>query len=164
MSGKLDRFKFIVVGDGELKTILMKEAEKLNVKDAISFRGWQKDMPAIYSELDTVVLTSKNEGTPVAIIEAMAASRPVVATAVGGVPDLIGSVMEKKSDGFQIGERGLILPSESAKALAGALLFVLENRKELKPMIRRAKEFTFANYSQQRLLNDIKTLYEPNHR
>ncbi|MGB9439631.1 MAG: glycosyltransferase, partial [Desulfobacterales bacterium] len=85
MSAKIDRFKFIVVGDGELKTILMKEAEKLNVKDAISFRGWQKDMPAVYSELDIVVLTSKNEGTPVAIIEAMAASRPVVATAVGGV-------------------------------------------------------------------------------
>ena len=164
VSGKLDRFKFIVVGDGELKTILMKEAEKLNVKDAISFRGWQKDMPAIYSELDTVVLTSKNEGTPVAIIEAMAASRPVVATAVGGVPDLIGSINEKKPDGFQVGERGLILPSENAKALAGALLFVLENRKELKPMIRRAKEFAYADYSQQRLLNDIKTLYETNHR
>jgi glycosyltransferase involved in cell wall biosynthesis len=164
VSAKLDRFKFIVVGDGELKTILMKEAEKLNVKDVISFRGWQKDMPAVYSEIDTVVLTSKNEGTPVAIIEAMAASRPVIATAVGGVTDLIGSVMDKKSDGFQIGERGLILPSESAKALAGALLFVLENRKELKPMIRRAKEFTFANYSQQRLLNDIKTLYATNHR
>ena len=160
IAAKLDRFKFIVVGDGELKTMLMEKAEKLNVSDAISFRGWQKDMPAIYSELDTVVLTSKNEGTPVAIIEAMAASRPVVATAVGGVPDLIGSIMEKKTDGFQIGKRGLILPSENAKALAGALLFVLENRKELKPMIRRAKEFAFANYSQQRLLNDIKTLYE----
>jgi glycosyltransferase involved in cell wall biosynthesis len=164
MSAKLDRFKFIVVGDGELKTILMKEADKLNVKDAMSFRGWQKDMPAIYSELDTVVLTSKNEGTPVAIIEAMAASRPVVATAVGGVPDLIGSVVEKKSNGFQIGERGLILPSENAKALAGALVFVLENRKEMKPMIRRAKEFVFANYSQRRLLSDIKALYETNHR
>jgi glycosyltransferase involved in cell wall biosynthesis len=62
----------------------MEKAEKLNVSDAISFWGWQKDMPAIYSELDIVVLTSKNEGTPVAIIEAMAASRPVVATAVGG--------------------------------------------------------------------------------
>jgi glycosyltransferase involved in cell wall biosynthesis len=163
-SAKFDHFKFIVVGDGELKTILMKEAEKLNVREAISFRGWQKDMPAVYSGLDIVVLTSKNEGTPVAIIEAMAASRPVVATAVGGVPDLIGRVMEKQPDGFQIGERGLILPSENAKALAGALLFVLENRKELKPMIRRAKEFAFANYSQQRLLNDIKTLYETNHR
>ena len=164
VSAKMDRFKFIVVGDGELKTVLIKEAEKLNVKDAISFRGWQKDMPAVYSELDIVVLTSKNEGTPVAIIEAMAASRPVVATAVGGVPDMIGSVMEKKPDGFQVGERGLILPSENAKALAGALLFVLENRKELKPMIRRAKEFAFADYSQQRLLSDIKTLYETNHR
>ena len=163
VSAEMDHFKFFVVGDGELKTILMEKAEKLNVSDAISFWGWQKDMPAIYSELDTVVLTSKNEGTPVAIIEAMAASRPVVATAVGGVPDLIGSIMEKKTDGFQIGKRGLILPSENAKALAGALLFVLENRKELKPMIRHAKEFAFANFSQQRLLNDIKTLYETNH-
>ena len=77
---------------------------------------------------------------------------------------MIGSVMEKKPDGFQIGERGLILPSENAKALAGALLYVLKNRKELKPMIQRAKEFASANYSQQRLLNDIKTLYETNHR
>jgi glycosyltransferase involved in cell wall biosynthesis len=160
VSAEMDHFKFFVVGDGELKTILMEKAEKLNVSDAISFWGWQKDMPAIYSELDTIVLTSKNEGTPVAIIEAMAASRPVVATAVGGVPDLIGSILGKKTDGFQIGERGLILPSENAKALARALLFVLENRKELKPMIQRAKEFAFANFSQQRLLNDIKTLYE----
>ncbi len=164
ISAKLDRFKFIVVGDGELKTVLMEQAEKLNVRDAISFRGWQKDMPAVYSELDIVVLTSKNEGTPVAIIEAMAATRPVVATAVGGVPDLIGSIKEDKPDGFQIGERGLILPSDNARALAGALLFVLENRKELMPMIRRAKEFAFANYSQPRLLNDIKTLYKTNYR
>jgi len=164
VSAKLDRFKFIVVGDGELKTMLMKEVEKLNVKGAISFRGWQKDMPAIYSEMDIVVLTSKNEGTPVAIIEAMAASRPVVATAVGGVPDLIGSLLEKKTAGFQIGERGLILPSGNAKALAGALLFMLENREELKPMIQHAKEFVFANFSQQRLLNDIKSLYETNQR
>jgi glycosyltransferase involved in cell wall biosynthesis len=84
VSAKIDHFKFIVVGDGELKTKLEKEAEKLNVRDALSFRGWPKDMPAVYSELDTVVLTPKNEGTPVAIIEAMAASIPVVATAVGG--------------------------------------------------------------------------------
>jgi glycosyltransferase involved in cell wall biosynthesis len=84
VSAKLDRFKFIVIGDGGLKTKLEKEAEKLNVRDALSLRGWPKDMPAVYSELDTVVLTPKNEGTPVAIIEAMAASIPVVATAVGG--------------------------------------------------------------------------------
>jgi glycosyltransferase involved in cell wall biosynthesis len=157
---KIDRFRFIIVGDGELKTELVAEANKLNVSEAITFYGWRKNMAAVYTQLDAVVLTSKNEGTPVAIIEAMAASRPVVATAVGGVPDLIGSVMGKKRDGFQIGERGLILPSENAEALAGALLFVVENQNELKSTIRRAKAFALANYSQQRLLNDIQTLYE----
>ena len=157
---KIDKFRFIIVGDGELKTELVAEANKLNVSEAIRFCGWRKNMAAVYTHLDAVVLTSKNEGTPVAIIEAMAASRPVVATAVGGVPDLIGSVTGKKADGFQIGERGLILPSENAEALAGALVFVMENQNELKPTIRRAKAFALANYSQQRLLNDIQTLYE----
>jgi hypothetical protein len=56
-----------------------------------------------------------------------------------------------------------MLPSEDAEALAGALLFVMEKQNELKPTIRRAKAFALANYSQQRLLNDIKTLYETNH-
>jgi len=157
---KIDRFRFIIVGDGELKTELVAEANKLNAPEAITFYGWQKNMAAVYTQLDAVVLTSKNEGTPVAIIEAMAASRPVIATAVGGVPDLIGNVTGKKTDGFQIGERGLMLPSENAKALAGALLFVMENQNELKPTIRRAKAFVLANFSKQRLLNDIKKLYE----
>jgi glycosyltransferase involved in cell wall biosynthesis len=161
--GKIDRFRFKIVGDGELKTKLVAEANKLNVSEAITFYGWQNNMAAVYKQLDAVVLTSKNEGTPVAIIEAMAASRPVVATAVGGVPDLIGSVMDQQRDGFQIGERGLMLPTENAEALAGALLFVMEKRNELKPTIRRAKAFALANYSKQRLLNDIKTLYETNH-
>ena len=157
---KIDKFRFIIVGDGELKTKLVAEANKLNVSEAITFYGWRKNMSAVYTQLDAVVLTSKNEGTPVAIIEAMAASRPVVATAVGGVPDLIGNVVGKKADGFQIGERGLILPSGNAEALAAALLFVMENQNELKPTIRRAKAFVLANFSKQRLLNDIQTLYE----
>ena len=53
-----------------------------------------------------------------------------------------------------------MLPSENAEALAEAILFVMENQNELKQTIRRAKAFALANYSQQRLLNDIKTLYE----
>jgi glycosyltransferase involved in cell wall biosynthesis len=107
-----------------------------------------------------VALTSKNEGTPVAIIEAMAASRPVVAPTVGGVPDLIGKVMEKKSDGFLVAEKGLLIPSGNAYALAAALLFLSENQDGLEQMIRQAKEFVLANYSQERLLNDIKMLYD----
>jgi glycosyltransferase involved in cell wall biosynthesis len=157
---KIDSFQFIIVGDGELKTELVAEANKLNLSETIIFSGWRKNMPAVYAQLDAVVLTSKNEGTPVAIIEAMAASRPVVATAVGGVPDLIGSVIEEKPEGFQLAQRGLIVPSENANALAGALLFLLENRKEMEPMIRHAKKFVFADYCLQSLLNNIRRLYE----
>jgi glycosyltransferase involved in cell wall biosynthesis len=159
MAGKIDKFKFLVVGDGELKTELSLKAAELNVMNAIVFSGWQKDMPSVYSELDAVVLTSKNEGTPVAIVEAMASSRPVIAPMVGGVPDLIGKVIEKKSDGFSVAEKGLLIPSGNARALAAALLFLSENQNGLEQMIRRAKEFVLANYSQERLLNDIEMLY-----
>jgi glycosyltransferase involved in cell wall biosynthesis len=135
-------------------------AEKLDVRDFVVFRGWQKNMASVYSKLDAVVLTSKNEGTPVAIIEAMASSRPVIASAVGGVPDLIGNIIEKKTDGFQIAERGLSVPSGDAGALAGALLFVFNNMNSLEPMVRRAKNFVHTNYSQDRLLKDISMLYD----
>jgi glycosyltransferase involved in cell wall biosynthesis len=159
-SGKIDKFKFVIVGDGELKAKLVKQAAKLELTNSTVFKGWQKDMPAVYSQLDALVLTSKNEGTPVAIIEAMASSRPVIASAVGGVSDLIGPIIEKKPDGFHIAERGLAIPSGNAGALAGALLFLLENKDGLEQLIRRAQEFVFANYGQERLLNEIRTLYD----
>jgi len=158
--GKIDCFRFDVVGDGELKNRVIAAAKELGVRDFVVFRGWQKNMASVYSELDAVVLTSKNEGTPVAIIEAMASSRPVIASAVGGVPDLIGNIIEKKTDGFQIAERGLSVPSGDAGALAAALLFVFDNRSSLEAMIKRAKAFVLTNYSQDRLLKDISMLYD----
>ena len=158
--GKIDCFRFDIVGDGELKDRVIAVAEELGVRDFVVFRGWQKNMASVYSNLDAVALTSKNEGTPVAIIEAMASSRPVIAAAVGGVPDLIGNIIEKKTDGFQIAERGLSVPSGDARALAGALLFIFNNMTSLEPLVRRAKEFVLANYSQDRLLKDISLLYD----
>jgi hypothetical protein len=73
---------------------------------------------------------------------------------------LLGKVLEKRAEGFQIAERGLMVPSEDAGAFAAGLLFLLENMGGLAPMVRRAKEFVFANYAQERLLNDIRQLYE----
>jgi glycosyltransferase involved in cell wall biosynthesis len=159
-SGKLDRFKFYFVGDGELKSELAEKTAKLNLKDVIIFNGWQEDMPSVYSQLNAVGLTSKNEGTPVAMIESMASSRPVIATDVGGVTDLLGKVVEKRAEGFLIAERGLLVPSEDAKAFAAGLLFLLENMGGLESMIRRAREFVLDNYSEDRLLKDITGLYD----
>ena len=158
--GKIDCFRFEVVGDGELKDRLIAAAEKLGVRDSVIFRGWQKNMSSVYLKLDAVALTSKNEGTPGAIIEAMASSRPVIASAVGGVPDLIGNIIEEKSDGFQIAERGLSVESGDVRALAAALLFIYKNMSSLEPMIKRAKEFVLANYAQDQFLKEISMLYD----
>jgi glycosyltransferase involved in cell wall biosynthesis len=160
ISGQLNRLSFYFVGDGELKSELADKVGKLNLNDVIIFNGWQEDMPAVYEQLDAVVLTSKNEGTPVVIIESMASSRPVIATNVGGVPDLLGKVIAEKAERFQLAERGLMVPSEDAKALAASLLFLSENICALEPMVRRAREFIFKNYSEHRLLNHITALYD----
>lgn len=81
--------RFVIVGDGELAERLQQLAQQLGVADRTVFTGWRRDLEKIYADLDVLVNTADNEGTPVALIEAMAARVPVVATAVGGVPDMI---------------------------------------------------------------------------
>jgi glycosyltransferase involved in cell wall biosynthesis len=90
--GKDHSFNFFVVGDGEFRETLTREAAALGIEKKVVFTGWQKEMPEVYGKLDAVVLTSLNEGTPVSLIEAMAAARPVIATDVGGVRDLMGEI------------------------------------------------------------------------
>ena len=87
---------FVVVGDGHLRESLERRSAELNLSN-ISFAGNRKEIGPILSELDLFVLTSRNEGTPLSMIEAMAASVPVVSTAVGGVVDLAGRI-EKQED------------------------------------------------------------------
>jgi glycosyltransferase involved in cell wall biosynthesis len=79
---------FVVAGDGELRGALEERARGL-LGDRVVFTGWIQDLPTLYAAMDVVVSTSRNEGTPVALIEAGAAGKPVVATRVGGVPDVV---------------------------------------------------------------------------
>lgn len=78
-----------VIGDGELRPALERMAREIGVADRTHFTGWWYDMAAALDDLDVVVLSSRNEGTPVALIEASAAGRPVVATDVGGVRHVV---------------------------------------------------------------------------
>ncbi len=157
--GKLDLFRFFIVGDGELREGLEIMARNSGIQDEIIFTGWQKDMPAVYGALNAIALTSNNEGTPVTLIEAMAASKPVVATDVGGVRDLLGKINDKRPDGVQLAENGILVPREDTEALAHALLFLLENRKKIDQMTIDAKNFVSREYSLKRLVDDIETLY-----
>src|SRR5262249_44234299 len=74
----------LVVGDGELRAEIEATAAAMGVSDRIFFTGWERDQARIYADIDIVCLTSRNEGTPVALIEAMAAGKPFISTKVGG--------------------------------------------------------------------------------
>lgn len=78
-----------VLGDGELRGLLELEATTLGIRDRVHFPGWWEDMPTAFADLDLVVLTSRNEGTPMALIEASGSGRAIVATDVGGVRDVV---------------------------------------------------------------------------
>ena len=110
--------RFKIIGDGQLRSELEEYARELKIAPWVEFTGWQKDLPAVYSDLDVVCLTSLNEGTPVSLIEAMASGKAVVATEVGGVPELLGEVVEER-DGFSIRERGISSKPKDTQGFAG---------------------------------------------
>lgn len=138
-----------VVGDGELRNQLIASARDKNILKYVHFTGWRLDMEKIYSGIDLLALSSFNEGTPVAIIEAMASQVPVVATAVGGVPDLIVH-----------GETGLLSASNDANDFAEKIKQILMNPELKFQIIQKARKSVEQKYHYKRLINDIQKFYE----
>lgn len=135
--------RFALVGDGELRAELEAQVDALGLRDAVIFTGWQRDLARVYADLDTLVISSVNEGTPVSVIEALSAGCPVVTTAVGGLPDLLEG-----------GRLGALVPSEDADALAAALL------DPQKPQPDAAtRQLMHQRYSVDRLVSDLDSLY-----
>ena len=158
-SGQVHPYSFAIIGGGEFEKSLREKAATLMAEKYIRFVGWQRDMPAVYGALDGVVLTSLNEGTPVVIIEAMAAGKPVVATDVGGVRDLLGAVVKSQPGGFFQAERGLLVPPNSPKAIAEAMVYLRQNPKQTNAMTAKAQKWILKNYNIDRLVKDLKRLY-----
>ena len=86
-SGK--KFRAFIIGDGEERVNLEKKTIDLGLNDVVCFTSWEKDIDTVYPGLDIVCLTSFNEGTPVSLIEAQAANRPIVSTNVGGIENVV---------------------------------------------------------------------------
>lgn len=136
--------RFVVVGDGDTCAETRAGVKQANLEDATIFTGWRKDTPAIYADMDVKVITSLNEGTPVTLIEALAAGCPVVSTDVGGVGDLLEG-----------GKFGKLVPSGDAEALAAAICEVIDNPPD--PEI--ARQAMIRRYGIDRLVRDIESLY-----
>ncbi|MEO8397050.1 MAG: glycosyltransferase family 4 protein [Chloroflexota bacterium] len=141
---KIPTAHFLIVGDGELRSSLENTVSSLNLSDSVTFTGWLRDLAPVYASLDVNVISSLNEGTPVSVIESLAAGCPVVATAVGGLPDLLDH-----------GQLGALVPSNDAQALADAIINVLRNP----PDTQRARSLMLDRYSIDRLVSDLDSLY-----
>ena len=152
-----------IVGDGPLRSELEREAQALGLDGTIRFTGWQQDLCAVYGHIDVACLTSWNEGTPVSLIEAMAAGRTVIATEVGGVRDLLEEDAARPSippGSFRVAQRGLLIRAGDAQGLTAALSAVAEDSTLRDQLGRAARSYAVERFSPGRLLNDMTTLYE----
>jgi glycosyltransferase involved in cell wall biosynthesis len=163
------RVRFVIIGDGHLRRTLEEEAVSLGLQDDVIFTGLRDDPESFYSALDIVALTSLNEGTPLTLIEAMANARPIVATAVGGVVDLLGdcdlplvkqSQIGTEKPGYIVCERGIQVESNDADNFCRALNFLLERDELRRAMGERGRVFVERFYSKERLVADVLSLYE----
>jgi glycosyltransferase involved in cell wall biosynthesis len=140
--------RFVVVGDGILRAAMEQHARAIGIADRVVFTGWRRDLARIYADLDVLVVSSNNEGTPVSAIEAMAAGRPVVATSVGGLPDLISD-----------GKTGRLVPPRDVDALKAAVLELLRDRPHARAIGQTARAKVRKGFAAERLIADVHGLY-----
>jgi glycosyltransferase involved in cell wall biosynthesis len=140
--------RLAIVGDGEIRPSLESLSRQLGIAEAVAFLGYRRDLGPITAATDVAVLTSANEGTPVSLIEAGAAGLPAVASAVGGVPEVVSE------------KNGILFPPGDDAALAQALGRMAGDATLRRRMGERAREHSLRRYSADRLVADIAALYE----
>ena len=139
----------VIVGSGELHRELETLAEKLGVRSALRFLGKRDDVAECVAAMDVFVLPSLNEGMGRALVEAMAAGRPVVASRVGGVP----TVVEDRVT-------GLLVPPGDAEALAAAIQLLLDRPAWARELGAAAAKQIGDRFSEAAMIRSIESLYE----
>jgi glycosyltransferase involved in cell wall biosynthesis len=139
---------FLIAGDGDLRAELEALASTLGLAGRVRFLGWRRDLATLYGATDVFLLTSRNEGTPVALIESMAAGCAGVSTDVGGVSDVL------TSDAV-----GLLAPDGDASALAGQVTALLADGDRRRTIGAAGRVLVLARYGLDRLVTDVETMY-----
>ncbi len=137
----------VYVGKGALEKELREESSRMGVSEKVWFLGWRDDIQEILPILDIFVLPSLNEGMGRVLVEAMAAGRPIVASNVGGIPDLV----------YQ-GKNGLLVPAADHKALARAIGFLIGNPDKRRQMGEKGREMAI-RFGTDSMVQKIDRLY-----
>jgi len=141
-----ERIKFVIVGDGELKGEIALYARFKGLAGKVFFSGWEKHIDEVYADMDIIALTSINEGTPVSLIEAMASSRPVIATDVGGVKDVLGEI-------------GILVDPGDYKDMAEKMLELASSPEQRKKLGGLGRNVVKDIYSKERFTSELGRLY-----
>jgi glycosyltransferase involved in cell wall biosynthesis len=138
-----------LAGDGPLRAAIEAMIRELGIESRVGLLGHMSEqVPSLYREFDVFVLPSLAEGTSMSILEAMASGVPVVATAVGGTPDVLDH-----------GRSGVLVPSRDAEALAAALGALLRNPSERKRLGSASRQRIRELYSEEVVLSEYERLY-----
>lgn len=140
--------QFLIVGDGEKRREFQDLAGKLGLGDHVRFLGYRKDVPDLLRTFDIFALSSLWEGLPIVILEAMAAEKPVVATAVDGVAEVV-----------EHGKTGLLVEPQRPDLLAKSVIELIRNPNRAKGMGKRGRERLERSFSIKRVINTVEQIY-----
>jgi len=149
VADRLPDARFLIAGDGPLRQELQELAKSLGLGDKVMFTGFRNDIEAILASLDLFVMSSRHEGIPVVLLEAMALSRPAVVTAVGGMVEVIES---EKS--------GLLVEAGNPHELARACLRILENPELMRRIGEEGARRVRAEFTRDQQCRRVVALYE----
>ena len=138
----------VIAGDGELRKTLVEVARDLNILPQVHFLGFWKDLKEVYADIELLVVPSLYEGCPIAILEGMASGKPVIASKVGGIPDIIRQ-----------GENGILVPPKDSEELARAIHKILTNPSEGKRLGTNAQKEAFERFPIVRSVQETERIY-----
>jgi glycosyltransferase involved in cell wall biosynthesis len=144
----LPKTYFLLVGGGPLLAELKCLASQLRVEQKVIFAGFCQNIPAVLSIFDVKVMASLNEGLPLALLEAMAVGKPIVATNIGGIREILRD-----------GETGLLVPPRNPQAMADKIIYLLQHEEE-RARLGSAAYQESRKYGLDTYLKDLERVYE----
>lgn len=139
---------FLVVGDGPLRNDMEKLSMQLGIKDVVLFTGWKKNVKEYMDIIDVVCIPSLWEALPFLLLEAMYTKKPVVATHVGGIPEVVDD-----------GKTGILVPPSRPEVMANAIITLIENKRIAKEMGEAGKRRVQQLFSVEQMITHYEKLY-----
>jgi glycosyltransferase involved in cell wall biosynthesis len=145
---RFPRLRCLIIGDGPLESALRDQAAALGITPQCIFTGARTDVADLLSAVEVAVLPSRSEGLPFFLLEAMTLGKPVVATRVSGIPEVV-----------EEGRTGFLTPPEDARAMADSLALLLEHPEEAVRMGERGRQRVCEHFSLARMTAALEDLY-----